>query len=75
MRPRDRERGPPENRESRPAGTGAALEKRHTYTRINTIKTGRQQDQACRCSPALQRGGPRSPRGANVQGALRVEAG
>ena len=49
----DRGRGPPENRESRPPDTGAALESPFSYTRIITIKARRRQDQARRCSPVL----------------------
>lgn len=53
MRPRDRGRGPPENRRSRPADTGPALEKPHTDSGTKTTKTARQEDQVRRCSPVL----------------------
>jgi hypothetical protein len=39
----DRGRGPPENRESRPADTGAALESPFSYTQLNTTKARRRQ--------------------------------
>jgi hypothetical protein len=52
----DRGRGPPENRESRPAGTGAALECPFSYTRIITTKARRRQDPAQRPNPAWRAG-------------------
>jgi len=47
----DRGRGPPENRESRPADMGAALESPFSYTRINTTKARRRQARAQRPNP------------------------
>jgi hypothetical protein len=74
MRPLDRGRGPPENRESRPADTGAALEKPHTDTGTNTTKARPPQHEAGHCSPVMLMAGPRSSRVANMRGGLRVEA-
>ena len=48
----DRGRGPPENRESRPADTGAALEKPQADTGINTTTTRPQQARVQRPNPA-----------------------
>ncbi len=50
MRRLDRGRGPPENRESRPADTGAALETPQADIGTNTTTTQRQQ--ARHSSPA-----------------------
>ncbi|SRR5216683_4801177 len=56
-RPRDAQArlgaGAPKNRESRPASTGAAVEKPHAGIPTNIAKARRHQDQGHRCSPVL----------------------